>query len=232
MEDKKLMNTKEIMNNRAAKKREGFVLIMTLIIVIVGLGVIAVMFNSVTQFTGIFSQYRQVYVDTITARNYIEIMKGGIVATNNARDTVLHGPDNQSPSFESDIRNLDGLLITGDNNEFILDRDVNIIGPQRIEVRVYDANYTVHRIVPDFPINELYELPPSFFAGGSVRPDWYNEGQDGSDYNRFEELPIGGGAYEKYGAYLVRVKVFNKAYANKPEKLVRTTEEVFLQVIP
>ena len=232
-----------IINNITNKKRKGFALVLALIVVAIGLILVAVMFNSVSSFTNFFSEYRQAYVDTIIARNYIERMKGEIVAENNARSGtgvgVLHGIQNQDEGFpENAITSLEGLVVydatSPDRFSFIVNENVN--GPQRVEVIVYDANYRVEGIdSSSFPLADIYELPPSFFVEGGAAPDWVPIGKDGSDYNEFEEPVLAmKGAHSNYGAYLIRVKIFdtaNSTYHN-PDRLVRVTEEAFLQVIP
>ena len=227
------MITKSISNNIAYKKHKGFVIVLALVVVAVGLLIITFMFNSVSSFTRYFSEYRRAYVDTVTARKYIELVKGDLVAANNARgaagDSVLHGLENQDPSFPAGaIPDLRGLLILSNNEgRFEIDDPININGPQRVEVRVYDANYDVNGLVDPFP--DVNELPPSFFVqGGSVR-DWTEIGDSGRDYNKFDEDGSGKGNHSDYGAYIIRVKIYNTA--NNAERLVRTTEEAFLQVI-
>jgi len=232
-----------IMNSITNKKHEGFALILALIVVGVGLILIAAMFSTVTTFTRFFSEYRQAYDNTIIARNYIEMMKGEIVAENISRGGagvgVLHGKENQDEAFpENAITNLDGLIIyDGVNPErFAFSADVNLNGPQIVEVNVYDANYRVEGInSATFPIADLHELPPSFYIEGGSGPEWEDIGKDGSDYNEFEEPYVGfSGAFSNYGAYLIRVRIYDTANSThgNPERLVRTTEEAFLQVIP
>ena len=234
MEDKKLMNT----NNTISKKRKGFALILALIVVGVGLIIVAFMFNYVSSFTRYFSQYRQTYLDTATARSYVEKIKGYIVHINNHRGTVLHGQENQNPDFPANtITSLNGLLISGDssmpNISLLVDEIININGPQRVQVHVYDANYSVEGISDAFPHHEIYELPPSFYIAGGSDKDWVDVGDDGSDYNKFDEDPPSSkGAHGNYGAYLIRVRIYNTATTNRQERLVRITEEAFVQVIP
>ena len=231
------------MNIITNRKREGFALALALFVVTVGLILIAALFNSVSSFTNFFSQYRQAYVDTVIARNYIEIMKGEIVAENNSRAGtgagVLHGIENQDEAFpDNTIKSLAGLIIHDGVNPNRFDNSFveNINGQQRVEVTVYDANYRVGGIDSlAFPHDELYELPPSFYVEGGTAPDWVPIGKDGSDYNEFDVTPNPTkGAHSNYGAYLIRVKIYdtaNSTYSN-PDRLVRTTEEAFLQVIP
>jgi hypothetical protein len=232
------------MNNITYKKRKGFALVLALIVVAVGLVIIAAMFNYASQFTGFFSEFRKAYIDTVTARSYIEHIKGEIVADNIARGSVIHGPGNDDPTFPvNHIKNLDGLLIKGiegkENKYFINDTFEKLNGPQRIEVRVYDANYSVKAIdTSTFTIDELYELPPSFYAETELMPDWVDETKDNTDYNEFEETRDYRGVYETYGAYLIKVRIYDTARTSltpenrPPMRLVRTTEEAFLQVLP
>jgi len=238
MEDKKLMKNKNIFNRFTSKKRKGFALPLALCVVAIGLLIITFMFDSVSSFTRHFSEYRQVYVDTITARSYIERVKGEIVAVNNSRvdtsETVLHGPENIDPELMPEITTLDGLLIANIANNggtFQINENISVNGPQRVEVRVYDANYNVEKLVPDFPMNNnMNDLPPSFLVEGGVGPSWSKEATGGEHYNPEDEIDEGKVvAYRDYGAYLIRVRIYD--LANQSEKLVRTTEEAFLQRI-
>jgi len=235
------MNTKNCMSSR---KREGFALALTLIIVVVGLLIVSAMFSSVRDFTGFFSEYRRAYTDIITANSYIERVKGRIVAINNARASfdipVLHGSENQDRKFNTIITHLNGLIISGDEftpgfeDEFIIGEESTVNGPQVVIVRVYDANYNVETIDEDeFTDADFNELPPSFFIAVIDEPDWKDIGSDGSDYNQFESPYDDARAlYDKYGAYLIRVKIYNLVGRNNRPVLVRTTEETFVQVIP
>ena len=232
-----------ILNNITSKKHEGIALVLTLIVVGVGLLIIAFMFDTVVNFARYFSETRQVYVDTVTARSYIERVKGEIVAVNIARvangEAVLHGEDNLDSTFpEGAIKSLNGLLITSKYGDFIINDEININGPQRVEVRVYDANYSVEGIATEdegFPHDDIYELPPSFLYGEDAARDWTNIGDDGSDYNKYDEDPKMS-AYENYGAYLIRVRIYNTSNTFRPseetKRLVRTTEEAFIQYVP
>ena len=234
MEDKKLMSNKNIFDNIISKKRRGFGLLLALVVLLGGLVMIAVMYNSVSMFSRTFSEYRHGYVDAITAHNFIERTKGNIVAFNNAQGaaggSVLHSAGNNDPNFNVDIDNLEGLVIA--RNNF----DIKENGEQRVEVEVLDANYRVGSISPAFPPDEILHLPPSFFAGaGGMGVHEFEEiGDSGYDYNQFDVTGPGGtgAGHRNYGAYLIRVRVYNTSLVNDQPRLVRTTEEAFVQVIP
>jgi multidrug resistance efflux pump len=110
MEDNKLMsiNIINMLNKITYKRREGFALVLALVVVSVGLIIVTFMFSSVSNFASNFADYRRVYVDTITARGYIEQVKGEIVAVNNRRNEVVHGLQNQDANFDTTIDSLEG----------------------------------------------------------------------------------------------------------------------------
>ena len=221
---------KNISNYINSKKRGGVGVIMAVVFSLFGLLLVALMFNSTTDFVRLFARHRRVYVDSIIASNYIERMKGAITTENVRRrenDTpVLRGEENNEPTFEGVfINSVDGLLLE-DGFGLLLE---NIEGQQRrVEVRVFDAFYLPRNLAP-FTMSDYERLPPSLFMIGELEPDWAVTGRDGRYEEFFAELEANMElAWRTLGAYVVRVEI----YDTLNDRLVRVTEEAFIQFLP
>ena len=240
------MNIKNLLNNMS-QKREGFGLILALIVSTIGLVFVALMFGSVSTFSEIFSEYRRGYIAEITASSYIEMAKGQITEANRRRRLntvpalpVLHGRDiaNFRSLFDDDIiQSVDGLLLREDEGFGEAEGFNRLLPPEnglRVRVRVYDMNYRMENIninSPSFstPAGAGFEgLPPSFFMFGEEIFDMMKIGLDGT----YEVHDMGDdfrAIFDNYGAYLIRVEVFDASNIDRP---IRTTEEAFVQYVP
>ena len=236
-----MKNIKNVLKVMISGKREGFGVILALVVSAIGLVIVAYMFTSSSLFNTVFSRTRGSYIDEITASSYIERMKGFITVTNVNRSDdskpVLHGVQNQEEGYNTEIDSLAGLIIMGEGGstaDFNFSEDIRENGPQRVDVCVFDANYLSRTLKldpmppPVFSHDDLLQIPPSFFATGTGVMDWMDIGKYGS-YEEAEK-PFLDGLYGRFGAYLIRVKIFNTA--NNESRLVRTTEEAFVQLMP
>ena len=244
------MNINIIVKNKLprSRKRKGFAIVFTMVIVLVAFSLVASMFNTVSSFTNYFTEYRRAYTDIITASSFLEYAKGRVVAMNfDKAETLiglLHGVENTRepgalPFAPGIINSLRGLLISsGDSGGvFEFSRDISVNGPQVVEVQVFDANYSIESLSDTFPAEDYLGLPPSFFIQGITHGiDWTRTSLDGEDYNELppEHLYDSDSiffAYTKYGAYLVRVTLYDRIGTNKLKK-VKIIEEAFIQIAP
>lgn len=222
------------------RKRTGSILPMALVIALVGAWYISLIFDRAGSFLGVTSSQRITYMDEIVAANYIEQVKGSIVARNLSNiasgGSVLHGQENGEIPFLQEYPPLSGIEgLRVDSADTSLNQVINVQGGggnRRVEVRVYDANYSTHRIKESssFSPADFDNLPPSFFiSGNSGSGQLVNTGNSGLMY---EEIKSSGGnlgdIYKRYGAYLIQVRISDP---ERPDVPIRITEEVFIHVI-
>ena len=236
-----MKSIKNVLKDIIFRKREGFGVILALVVSAIGLVLVAYLFSFSSGFHLIISKSRGGYIDEVTAASYIERMKGLITATNvvrsNDKKPVLHGVQNQDDVYSAQIDCLAGLIIMGEDDStasFDFSENITINGPQKVQVSVFDANYLARSLKldladpPAFSREEVLQLPPSFFVTGTGVLEWVDIGKYGS-YEEVE-LPYLKDIYNRFGAYLIRVNIFNTT--NNEDKLVRSTEEAFIQLMP
>jgi hypothetical protein len=130
----------------------------------------------------------------------------------------------------SDLRFGDGTLS--------YDRDVSAgVGHQRLEMSVYDMCCEVGQLQDSLKNDpaQMKELPPSIrlpkvsCVMGEIAADGDKNVQD---QGTNEDAAGGGGNFpiRKYGAYLVRARLFD-VDGSGARKLVRVAEEAFVQVL-
>ena len=239
--DKKESNKKETARNTTGlqsfglRRRRGAALIMALIAVLVGGVLVSFLFDMTFKFSWTSNLQQEGYVNHTTMVDAIQTVNGIILQTNLSGDPsgsfAIHVPAVLSVD---EIANLSALRFDG---VLSYDQAVNAgVGHQRLEVSVYDMCYDVGQLGDSLRNDpaQMKELPPpiklpkSFSAAGGISPDGEknepgqgtNEGVSGS-----ESFPI-----TKYGAYLVRAKLFN-IDGRGSGKLVRVAEEAFVQVL-
>jgi len=223
------------------RRREGMVLEMALIIVLVGSLLIAAMFDLSTQFTQSMTLYRSGYAEHVALTDYLEKAKGFIVQLNTQREAanadVLHGP---GVSLDVVINSLSDLQLTqaanGVGAALSVDRVVLLgNGRKRVVMRVFDANYNPHWVTSaDVDWSVRKEFPPSLMLdvssalGSSWDGVFITPGQPDTDkWRRVKEYLAQ--MYRDYGAYVVRVQLYDIRDGN--EILEREVEEGFFQAI-
>ena len=241
----------------ARSRRRGFVLLMALLVILLGVALTL----------GIFALSRSVYNLDITARSdyddYIDVTsvieeaKGFIVAENNRRSedvegarVVLHGKGGGDGKDYFKINSLEDLQVcTPATVVHILSRDIPISpegrptsygsSPERfMRLQVFDANYRAED-VKFTPAPGLAGFPPSAMPpGGYSLSTLEQEGTSGASHG--EEYTKGGrggadpgeepkfNVYEDFGAYLIRVDIFRAGR----EAPIRRIEEMFYMRIP
>lgn len=202
------------------KKRRGSALLLALGIIVIGSALVAAMFELSTAFSRTAGVQHQGYFDHITVADHVERAKGFLVMINNQRELadrpVLHGPGNTS--FSADITALAALQLTQNDDGIAgaLSVDTGVMrtknGSQRLIMQVYDANYNPESVTIT-NLDELSQLPSSLMLGlsrteesGTVKTGTFISAgsRDPEIQNR-----LSGVAYEDYGAYLIRVRLFN-----------------------
>jgi hypothetical protein len=154
-------------------------------------------------------------------------MKGYIIQTNSDDNRAMHVPDLDFNSRDS-ITSVNDLRFSA--SDLRVDADVQSgVGPQRLTVDVYDLYYNPDNLTGALwndPV-QMKELPPPFNLTASFEID--GVGDDGGEGHNADVSDLLGGDVvfnpQKYGAYLIRARLFDGS------KLVRTAEEVFIQVL-
>jgi hypothetical protein len=238
MEDKKLILGQQHRKERSKSvlcRRKGSALMMALGIVLVGSVVATGVYSVSMHFARRSSIQQNAYMNHTTVISAMQTAKCYILQTNSddATGTVMHVP---AVLTSGDIDDLDDLRFSDPNLRY--DRVViDKAGRQVLELRVYDMFYDIDSLKAPL-INDaegMKELPPPIkmastgASGGSGLtnasdaniPDWGgNEGLSGGS-----TLSL-----EKFGAYLVRVKLY-AVDSNGSRRQVRTAEEAFIQVL-
>ncbi|MDR1875446.1 MAG: hypothetical protein LBQ90_10610 [Synergistaceae bacterium] len=218
----------------------GTALILALIVVLVGSVLTALIFDMTFSFSWTAGVQQKSYVNHTTMVDAIQTVKGLILQTNLSGDAggsvAMHVPVVLN---SEDITNLSDLRFGGGN----LSYDVavgNGVGRQRLEMSVYDMCYEPNRLRPPLRSDpmQMKELPPpikpsklSSAGGGGMSTDGdQNVSDKGTNENGSGGSGSGNFPVKKYGAYLVRARLFD-IDARGARKLVRTAEEAFIQVL-
>jgi hypothetical protein len=225
------------------RRRKGVGLVMALAIVVVGTALIAAMFNLSSVFARATTWQRRGYTEHVSMSGYVEKAKGFIVELNKGRESeglpVLHGAN---VSLDTEIYAVTDLQLTQTENGIAnaLSLDIPLSTPngsKRLVMRVYDANYKPEQIkIASWEGKQ--DLPPSLKLDGSAGGNGSNTEVDGE----FED-PSGTGQplspeavnlsaqqYRDYGAYVVRLELYNVLNGGK-RVLERDIEEGFFQAI-
>lgn len=199
------------------RKRSGAGLLLALFVVLLGGGIVAMMYGFTNSFFSAAVEQRKEYRDDILASSYIERAKGWIIATNlDGRDEALKGLKRK------DVSDVETDLKIPDSGDLNISETVD---GRRVEVAVYDANY--ESLSHSF--NQYDKLPPSLaYSGGGVATGGLGGNEAGGpDYISPQNEKLAGDT-KKFGAYVIRVKIFDAVTNN----LIRETETGFFQVIP
>ena len=220
-----------------SNSHRGVALIMALVVVLVGGALIAVTFSLVFNYVSFSVEQRGTYVDHTTVLHLIQSTKAYIVSSNDVRSFdlgVMHAPGFTYADESSFVDHIDKLRFPAafDPN---LDMDISInsgSGRQRATVQVYDMFYEVGRVQEPLLSNrdQMKELPSVYKLKGVGSNSFENEnGENHGDANSGSNDNYGESELDpmRYGAYLIRVRL----YDNK-NKLLRTAEEAFVQILP
>jgi hypothetical protein len=206
---------------------------MALVVVLTGATCAALLFEITFRFSRVSQPQRNVYVNHTTVLDAIQTAKGYILDTNSADGVAMHPPgfdyDNKPIKSPSDLR--------FPNSELSSDRKVGSgVGLQRVMVQVYDAFYNADNLDAGLlnDPNRMKELPPPIAIMGDMSsgPGLQREGEKTISDTGGNDSAGSGAALdpEKYGAYLVRVLLYD-VDGNSGSKLVRMAEEAFVQVL-
>jgi len=217
------------------KSRKGVALIMALTVVLIGGAIIAITFNIVFSQAWISGEQKGGYVDHTTLRSAVESMKGRVISENITAGRTQHV--HAALVRSADITSAEDLRF----DNWLLDVNVSSgVGPQRVVVEVYDTYFDLSQVLDRNVLLANAEFfPPSFKMEGTQSTTITNDptlGRRGrvlgrathSSVNPFISAPTGGGLnLDHYGAYLLRARLFDRN-----NKLLRTAEELFVQILP
>jgi hypothetical protein len=216
------------------RRRKGTALIMALVVVLIGSILSVFLFDMTFSFAWAAQLQQRGYVDHTTVVDAIQTTKGLILQTNLSGDgsgsSALHVPAVLS---KDEITDLNALRFDG---ALSYDRTLGAgVGYQRLEMSVYDMCYDVDQLQDSLRSDpeQMKELPPpvklpklSFVAGGMSPEGDKNVGGTNEEHSGGNKnFPM-----TKYGAYLVRAKLFN-IDKNGVKRLTRVAEEAFVQIL-
>jgi hypothetical protein len=179
-------------------------------------------------------QQRNFYGDHIAIADYIEEVKGYITSTNRSANHTMHpaGFD-----LDSEIHSLGDITFT--DSRLSLDQAVPSqgLGRQEVHVNVFDLYYYKGQLQPSLlsdPAQMSLLPPPINTSGHTTVGSGSNMDAEGDSVVNDRASGTGGrGAsfypWERYGAYLIRVQLFDVEGAYKT--LRRTAEEAFFQFL-
>ncbi|MDR1623111.1 MAG: hypothetical protein LBS00_12120 [Synergistaceae bacterium] len=217
------------------RRREGVALVMALGIVLVGSIIVVMIYDVSFLFAWRSGIQQNVYMNHTTMISAIQAAKGYILQTNSDDPNgVMHVSvvmnSGDAISSVNDLRFSDAKL---SYDRTITDK----AGRQILEMRVYDMFYEIDKLEDSLTndTNQMKELPPPIRLPGTGIIDGdklADEGKSNIVDKRTNEGFSGSGSLplEKYGAYLVRVSLYD-VDPRGGRKLVRTAEEAFVQVL-
>jgi len=217
------------------KSRQGSALVMALVVVLVGSGLTAIIFNIAFRYAWVGTAERAGFIDHTTVLDCVQKEIAKILQTN------MDAPNNIVVRSEAVWQNrqaaADGQALPNSPlsvNDLIISREQFDVsdGVGRRNVRVTVLDMTFNPAWLDWgamTAADLQMLPPAFRLLGGSTGGW---GEDGnmeapwSDHNPNDppDAPLNPGIF---GAYLVRVELFNTAGG-----IVRMAEEAFVQTMP
>jgi hypothetical protein len=219
------------------KARKGAGLVLALMVVLVGGLFVVVTFDFVAQFSGLSVEQRGIYVDHTTALSVIQAKIAQIIESNRSAGRTQHvsalGYDGGGvPGNGSlDLLDLDDLRFGAPWSESV--QMSNGTGLQRVDTEVFDMHFMPEWVDYDsFSGNpdQMRDFPPVFNMAGEVGGGGTSALGDHSAPGAGTSVS-GGGTDElnpdSYGAYLIRVRLYDLQ-----GKLLRTAEEVFVQILP
>jgi hypothetical protein len=217
---------------------KGFALVMALVIVVVGSVLSGILIHMGYSFLTSTRQQRNFYGDHLSVTDYIQEVKGLLIQANIDRGAggggVWHG-QGLDDELDSEIRSVSDLLLN--DARFSFDADVVSIGQERQKVRVnvFDVHYHERQLQDGLREDaaQMRILPAPINATGGRAASSINDTEgDGKSPGKGTIEGSVGGTYpwDRFGAYVVRVQLFNAGTAGRLTP-VRTAEEAFYQIL-
>lgn len=213
------------------ERRRGSGLLLALFVTLIGGAIVVMMFGMSASFLNVSVHQSRVYSDGIRAESFLEDVKGNIIAANNLRSNnsqpVWHSPSNDPlAKFEGN----DAITASGELEFANFEIPLTPVENRMVAVKVFDALYKPDRIASSFVGFE--DLSPSFFvasSGGTSSTGSTGESYGSESVGGFSPEEI----YNKYGVYVIQVKIFPQGGSNPAgDNWVRKTEEAFAFRVP
>jgi hypothetical protein len=208
---------------------------MALVVLLVGVIMSAILIDMGYSFSTITRQQRNFYADHVAAADYVQAAKGWLIQDNINRGTVWHGQG--LSSRDSPVSSVSDLLLDDPHVSYDLDVAPHGVGRQRVVVNVFDVQYQLSHLGSalqnDYEQMRVLPAPINAVGGSSTSAGEGMESQLGGpttgDIGTKEES--GGRFYpwDRFGAYVVRVQLFNVSAGGSV--LTRTAEEAFFQLL-
>jgi hypothetical protein len=207
-------------------------LVLALIVVLVGGLVVGATFDFIAQFSWLSVGQRGIYVDHMTALSVIQAKIAQIIDSNQSAGKTMHV---SALGYDSGTVPADGSLVLSDlrfGSPWSESVEMSSgTGRQRVDTEVFDmhfmpewVDYSSFSGHPD----EMRDFPPVFNMAGesgegtSALGDHSSAGAGTTVSSGADDLNP-----DSYGAYMIRVRLYDHQ-----GKLLRTAEEVFVQVLP
>jgi hypothetical protein len=212
-------------------------LILALVVVLVGSVMSGVLIHMGYSFLTSTRQQRDFYGDHVSVTDYVQAVKGQLIQANIERGSILHG-QGLDDELESEIDSIDDLLLEdlGDV-KFSFEENVTSMGKvrQRVHVNVYDVHYNERQLQASLRSDDVQMklLPAPINATGSRAASSVIGSEGGGKSpgrGTFEEGAGSSYPWDRFGAYVVRVQLFNVDALGRTTP-VRTAEEAFYQVL-
>jgi hypothetical protein len=211
-------------------------LVLALVVVVVGSVLSAILIHMGYSFLTNTRQQRSFYGDHVTVTDYVQAVKGQLIAANLANPGgVWHG-QGLNDELDSKIGSVSDLLLS-DDPRFSFDAEVGTIGQgsQRVRVNVFDVHYHENQLQSSLrsDAEQMRILPaPINATGGRAASSTGDTEGDGKSSGKGTIEGSVGGTYpwNRFGAYVVRVQLFNVDSLNRVT-LARAAEEAFYQVL-
>ena len=216
-------------------RRPGVALPMAMMVVVIGTGLVMVMFYATSNFSKLASTQRLIYMDQLNAVDYIEQAKGRISTKIVEDEEALHPKvGDEWNSRKVPIASLSDLQVYIDRQNPNSD-PLNITkrplkNGRSISLRVYDLTYEPTWITSDMSNSARMALPSPLIVMGKMtelKDDIVNVGDvnDPLISRTDDKSSVSQVNLKNIGAYLVRVEIFDQT-GNR----VRLTEEAFFQL--
>jgi len=215
---------------------------MALVVIIIGLVLSGLIFDIGHSFFSTALKQESLYMDHVAVRDYIEAAKGWLVKYNIDNGRVEHALLRPRPDMP--IGSLNDLMVDDPFGTLLEKRHLSFDrealyhrgGAKRVTVNVFDVHYFKENLTPGL-LNDTAQmrmLPPpintvaSPSGSGSGLVD-IGDATD-STRGRADEKESGSYPWDKYGAYVVRVQLYD-VDKNGNRVLKRVVDEAFYQVL-
>lgn len=206
-------------------------LITAMIVVLVGSLLVTAVFQVMISFHTAMQTGQMSYQDHLNVTDYIEGAKGWITQINQVDGRVRH-PVGLLNNTTQVITNVNTLVFT----DPALSVD-ETLGKQRLVMRVFDSNYRARQIDSSLrnDPDAMRMLPPPLSlleqaANNIASMNDVGHRTDPTGYIALDEQEVFAAFFRNYGAYLIRVELFNDD-GHGGEVLARRAEEAFFQFI-